>query len=126
MYNTLKYDLAKSPDSNRSSTRSRNNAYYDAYPMNNVPSVDTTPSVKTFNPTGDVIPTLIRSHSDRIQHRTFIGGIKSDDYKEKDEQDSGDEFYETIIDDDFEEIYEKINENKVANNPLYSDVKIVQ
>lgn len=94
--------------------------------MNNVPSVDTTPSVKTFNPTGDVIPTLIRSHSDRIQHRTFIGGIKSDDYKEKADQDSGDEFYETIIDDDFEEIYEKINENKVANNPLYSDVKIVQ
>ena len=94
--------------------------------MNNISSVVSVPLVNMFNPTGDVIPTLIHSHSDRFQHRTFIGGIKSDDYKEKDEQDSGDEFYETIIDDDFEEIYEKINENKVANNPLYTDVKTVQ
>ena len=51
--------------------------------MNNISSVVSVPLVNMFNPTGDVIPTLIHSHSDRFQHRTFIGGIKSDDPKRK-------------------------------------------
>ena len=94
--------------------------------MNDIPSVENVPSVNTFNPAGDVIPTLIRAHSNRSQHRTFIGGVNSDDRKEKYDQDSGDEFYETIGGDDFEEIYEKINESQVANNPLYTAVQLAQ
>lgn len=89
------------------------------------------PSTDTFNPTGDVIPTLIRSHSNSLhaQHRTFIGGIKAGDVKESDmnvDVDSGDEFYEKIIDDEFEEFYDKINNSEVVGNPLYNQVKIIQ
>ena len=97
--------------------------------MNNISSVASVPLVNMLNPTGDVIPTLIHSHSDRFQHQTFIGGIKSDDPKRRMTRILViDEFHETVIDDDFEEIdmWEDKIENKVTNNPLYSDVKIVQ
>ena len=89
------------------------------------------PSTDTFNPTGDVVPTLIRSHSNSLhaQHRTFIGGFKAGDVKESDmnvDEDSGDEFYEKIIDDEFEEFYDKINNSEAIGNPLYNQVKIIQ
>ena len=89
------------------------------------------PSTHTFNPTGDVMPTLIRSHSNSLHahHRTFIGGFNTGDVEENYmnvDQDSGDEFYEKIIDDEFEEYYDKVDNSQVVSNPLYNQVKIMQ
>lgn len=90
----------------------------------------------TFNPEGNVLPTLGRTLSDRKQHRL------QSPYAEVGEVGNGkaqqDEFYEKIYDDgyhfDVEEVYDKAQElpeaeyeameKVLAENPLYAKVEV--
>lgn len=125
-YSSLTHSGTPLQDTRRSQRRHQNN-YEEGAVL----------ETSTFNPQGNVLPTLGRTFSDRRQHR-----IQSP-YAEVGEPTVGngkmahDEFYEKVYDDgyhfDVEEVYDKAQELPVeyetmekvlAENPLYEKVQV--